>query len=377
LADGGAVRRVHLAPGFTAVVLTVLLVWFAGRVSEVLLFLFVSVLIAVYLDALTGFLVKRTHLGHRSAFALALFVTLAAIAGIGALVVPPLVEQTRQLILRLPDYAVAWKDRFGRMLEDFPALQPVFTPEKQARIVSDAVDSVQGVVGGLLPKVFDLAHWFIILVSTIAMGMYMAVRPDIYHDFLVSVTPPRHRDSTAAVLTSLGETLRAWLLAQLLTMAILGALTAIGLRLLNVPYWLTFGIFSGLAAIVPFFGTLISTVVPALFVLGGAGGPVGALLVLLLGVIVHLIEGNVVEPQVMARGVHVPPVFSILAVLFAFTLLGLPGLLVAVPAVCVVMVLIRKILIERVYGDVATREEKREDAELALGPAKSAPVEAA
>ena len=70
----------------------------------------------------------------------------------------------------------------------------------------------------------------------------------------------------------------------------------------------------------------------------------------------HLIEGNVVAPLIMQRGVHLPPVFSIMAVLIAGTLLGPLGLLVAVPSLGVVMVLLRKVLIERVYGDVATRE---------------------
>lgn len=205
------------------------------------------------------------------------------------------------------------------------------------------------------------------------MALYLALHPGTYRDFIVSITPPRHRDATRDVLATLGETLRSWLLAQLFTMAVLGALTALGLKLLNVPYWLTFGLFSGLAAIVPFFGTLVSTVVPALFVLGGTGGPLGALFVLLLGVVVHLIEANIVAPIVMQRGVHLPPVFSIMAVLIVGTVLGPLGLLVAVPTLCIVMVLIRKVLIERVYGDVKTTEERREDAELALAPANSAP----
>jgi predicted PurR-regulated permease PerM len=64
-----------------------------------------------------------------------------------------------------------------------------------------------------------------------------------------------------------------------------------------------------------------------------------------------------------------------MAVLISGTLLGPFGLLVAIPALCVVMVLIRKVLIERVYGDVATKEETREDAELALAPANRGPVE--
>ncbi len=351
-ADAGAVRRVQLLPGLTGFVLTVLLLWLAGTVAEVLLFFFLAVLIAVYLDALAAFIGKRAKLGPRRAFALAIFVTFAALAGIGALLVPPVIEQTHQLIAKLPDYAEAWKDRLARLLADFPALQALVTPDSQAKFVSGALEQAQGLVGGLLPKVFNIARGFIDIASILVMGLYLALRPATYTDFAVSITPPRHRDATREVLQSLGKTLRSWILAQLFTMAVLGALTAIGLWALNVPYWLTFGLFSGLAAIVPFFGTLVSTVVPAAFVLGGAGGPVGALLVLLLGVTVHLIEANIVAPIVMQRGVDLPPVFSIMAVLIAGTLLGPLGLLVAVPALCIVMVVVRKVLIARVYGDI-------------------------
>jgi len=373
--NGGAVRRVQLLPGLTAVVFTILLLWLAGRVAGLLLLLFIAVLIAVYLDALNEFITARTKLGHRSAFALALFLTLVVLTGIAALLVPPLVEQTRQLVLKLPDYAIAWKDRLGRLPQQFPALQPMLGPDAQSQFVSSVLDQAQGLVGGLLPKVFDVVHGFIDVASTLAMALYLALHPASYRDFVVSITPPRHRDATRDVLAALGKTLRAWVLAQLLTLAVLGAMMAIGLRLLNVPYWLTFGIFCGLAAIVPFFGTLISTIVPALFVLGGGGGLGGALLVLLLGVLAHLIEGNVIAPLIMQRGVNLPPVLSIMAVLISGTLLGPFGLLVAIPALCVVMVLIRKVLIERVYGDVATPEEHREDAELALAPANPGPAE--
>ena len=47
LLDDGAVRRVQLLPGLTAVVLLVLLIWTAGRVADVLLFFFLAVLIAL------------------------------------------------------------------------------------------------------------------------------------------------------------------------------------------------------------------------------------------------------------------------------------------------------------------------------------------
>jgi predicted PurR-regulated permease PerM len=117
-----------------------------------------------------------------------------------------------------------------------------------------------------------------------------------------------------------------------------------------VPYFLAFGVFAGVAAIVPFFGTLVSTILPALFALSVAGVP-KALLVAALGVVVHLIEANLVAPQVMERQVNLPPVLTIAGVLLMGRLFGTIGLLVAVPILAVIMVLVRHILLGELYGD--------------------------
>ncbi len=71
-------------------------------------------------------------------------------------------------------------------------------------------------------------------------------------------------------------------------MVSLGLLTWVGLQLLDVPYALAFGVFTGLVAIVPFFGTLVSTLLPAIFVLG-TGSLLTVLAVVLLGIGVHLV----------------------------------------------------------------------------------------
>ena len=148
-------------------------------------------------------------------------------------------------------------------------------------------------------------------------------------------------------------------------MSFLGAITALGLYVLDVPFWLPFGIFTGLVAIIPFFGSLLSTTLPALFVLTGQGyygfSPFGhALLVVGLGVVVHLIEGNVVSPLVMSKKVDLPPVLTIMSVLVIGQLLGGIGLLVALPTLVTVMVIVRRILISRIYEGQGFRRTTRE-----------------
>ena len=80
------------------------------------------------------------------------------------------------------------------------------------------------------------------------------------------------------------------------------------------------------------------------------------LLVLLLGIVVHIFEANVVVPRIMQRKVELPPVLTIASVLIMGQLLGAIGLIVAVPVLCVVMVLIRHILHGQVYGESAQHE---------------------
>ncbi|NJD09519.1 MAG: AI-2E family transporter, partial [Gemmatimonadetes bacterium] len=171
--------------------------------------------------------------------------------------------------------------------------------------------------------------------------------------------PPRHRERARDILTVLGRTLRAWFVGQLLAMFVLGLLTWIGLVLLRVPYALAFGVFTGAVAIVPFFGTLVSTLLPALFVLGG-GGMLQALWVVLLGVGVHLFEANVVAPMIMERQVHLPPVLTILSVLIMAHLLHVIGLLVAVPVLAVVLVVGRRLYFNRVLEGRGFRRAGRD-----------------
>jgi predicted PurR-regulated permease PerM len=144
-------------------------------------------------------------------------------------------------------------------------------------------------------------------------------------------------------------------------MFILGGLTALGLWILGVPYWLTFGVLAALCALVPYFGVIVATVAPALFVLGEPGGLTRAILVVALGNAIHVVWGNFISPLMMERSVELPPALTIVAVLLAAALFGPLGILVAVPLLAVVMVLVRRILIDRVYGGQGFESDQGEE----------------
>jgi len=349
----------------TATVLTVLLLWLFKTVAQVFVLLMLGVLISLFWGAVADWIERRTRAPERLALTAAILGSIGALALLVWILAPPVIEQTRKLFEQLPTFITSWEAGIDTLASKIPALGEMLGPQKEHRTLTAIYGQLSGVVGSIPTKLFEMVHAAINIFAVGVMGIYLSLHPALYREWLIALFPPIHRDLVRDVLTDLADSLRAYIVGQLLTMTFLGAITALGLYVLNVPFWGVFGIFTGLVAIVPFFGTLLSTTLPALFVLTGTGyfgfSPVGhALLVVGLGVVVHLIEGNIVSPLVMSRKVDLPPVLTIMAVLVIGQLLGGLGLIVALPTLAAVMVIVRRILITRIYEGQGFRRTTRE-----------------
>ncbi len=343
-----------------ATVFTVLLLLFLYNIAEILLLLFIAILFSIYLSAITDALQRRLHAPRVAGLLMALLLTGVGVFGIGYLIVPPVLIQTQAILQTMPALMQGWERELIELSRDQPFIgQMLGQLEEGESYVANIMGEVSGYFRGLLPYVFSGAGFLIELVSVLVMGIYFALRPSVYREGFIVLFPPVHRELVRDILGDLARTLKAWIVGQILAMTVLGILTWIGLELLNVPYALAFGVFTGAVAIVPFFGTLVSTLLPALFVLGSTGA-LHALLVALLGVVVHIIEANIVAPMIMERQVHLPPVLSILSVLVMAHLLHLVGLLVAVPVLCVVMVIARRVYVHRVLEGKGFRRAIRD-----------------
>ena len=354
----------RVAPILTATVLTVLLLWLFGKAAHVLILLFLGILLALYLGALRDFLMRHLRIPPRLAYISAMLLTIGALTLLFAILVPPVMEQTQQLFRVLPNYIAAWESGIDRAISRIPALRDTWRPGEH-RLYRAILEQLGGAAQNVVPRLFGVVHGAINVFSVMVMGIYLSLQPGLYREWLIALFPPIHRDLIRDVLGDLGDTLRSWIVGQLFAMFVLGVLTIIGLYALQVPYPITFGVFTGLVAIVPFFGSLLSTTLPALFVLNGTGiwgfGPVThAVFVVLLGTVIHIAEANVVAPLVMAKKVDLPPVLTVMAVLITGTLLGPAGLLVAVPTLAVIMVVVRRILITRIYEGQGFRRTTRD-----------------
>jgi predicted PurR-regulated permease PerM len=335
-----------------ALFIAALAIWFVVRVVDILLLVFIAILLAVYLSAVTDWLERRFKLVRWAGLTITVLATLAAVGFVGVLLVPPVVDQTQALIGGLPETLTRIQNVLARWASQYPVLSRTELADPSSGLVAGLVnDATDFLRGSLLPYVRLGGKLFIEAASVVVMALYLARQPVLYRDGLISLIAPRHRPIAVRVFQDTAATLRAWVVGQLIAMSVLAILTAIGLWILGVPFWLAFGIFTGLVAIVPFFGTLVSTLLPALFMVA-TGDWLKVVLVIALGVVVHVFEANFIVPRIMHKKLALPPVLTIGGVLIMGTLLGAIGLIVAVPILAVTFVLVRHVLHGEIYGDV-------------------------
>jgi predicted PurR-regulated permease PerM len=348
------------------VLLAVILVALAVRTIDVLLVLFLAIILSIYLDAVSGFLQRRAGLLPTIALAAAVALTLGGLVGVLFLIAPAVSAQVQDLIANLPQFLGELDQTINRLFRSIPVLRRGVSEGGTPGLLATSVNELFGFLrGAAVPYLKGGLELVIITVSVLVMSVYLSRSPSTYVEGVVALVPPPRRSLARVILYDLKLTLHSWVIGQIIAMVVLAALTTFGLWILGVPYFLAFGIFAGVAAIVPFFGTLFSTLVPALYALGVAGFP-KAIAVTLLGIGVHLIEANFVAPIVMERKVNLPPVITIAGVLLIGKLFGLAGLIIAVPILAFVMVLTRHILLGEVYGDPVNE----------MKPSGTVPVEA-
>jgi predicted PurR-regulated permease PerM len=180
------------------------------------------------------------------------------------------------------------------------------------------------------------------------------------------MVPPTRRYDAEHILDRLRIAYLGWLRGLAIGMVVLGGVTYLGLRLAGLDFAEFFAVFTAIAMIVPYFGALISSIPPILYALTISPGK--AVVVAIIYVIAHQLEGNVIEPLVVARTVELHPAVVAVGVVAVQQLFGFVGLIIAVPIIATV-----KILIEELWvNPLEQRHEARiREPDAGEGPARS------
>src|SRR5947209_134336 len=141
--------KLKFGPILAATVLTVLGIWLFKTVAEVFVLLMLGVLISLYLGAVAAWIERRTGIPEGAALAAAILGSLGALVLLGWVLVPPVIEQTRQLVAGLPTQIVSWEQGLDTLAQKLPALRDMIGPPGEHRTVHAAMDQFSGFFGTL------------------------------------------------------------------------------------------------------------------------------------------------------------------------------------------------------------------------------------
>ncbi len=350
-----------IAVGGIVIALFVALLLFAWHYAATLFLIFAGMLFGVGLNAMTNLLGRVVHLPHALRLTIVCLSLAAMLSGIVFLGGTTIAQQAAVLSDTIKSQIVnvkAFLEKNGIDTSYFEiGSQAAISPDSSSTPATPSAAAARNLPsagaiassGGaivsqtlklLLGTVSAVGNFFIVLF----LGLTFAAQPSVYRSGLLFMTPAKHRARATVIVDRIGETLERWLMAQILTMAVVFLVTWIGLEIIGIQSSFILGIQAGLLAFIPTVGAILAGLIVVLASL--ASGWVAALSAFILFLGVHALESYVLTPIIQRHALHIPP-----ATLFAFQILlgivfGIWGLALALP-----LMAIAKVMIDYVRAD--------------------------
>jgi predicted PurR-regulated permease PerM len=323
--------RALVVPLIVLAWLAVLLVvaWLLAHVTHALLVLVLSTVVAFALTPVVNLLDR--WLPRSLAIAVAYVFGFSVLMGLLSVVIVSAATEVNNLAHSLPDYArraqtlqpqaVGLLGRFGITQDQVDQAQArliVYLQGIGTQVASDAIELVKTVLNAIVDTVLVL----ILSIYLVANGPRMVA--------WVRDQAPRSQARRANLLIAIVNQVVGGYVRGTLTMALLvGALVGAGMGVLQVRYALLLGILAFFMEFVPVLGVIVSGLLCVTIALFQSWEL--ALVVLGYFVIVHVIEGDLIGPRVMARAVGIHPAVALLALVAGSELFGVWGALLGAP----------------------------------------------
>ena len=158
-----------------------------------------------------------------------------------------------------------------------------------------------------------------------------------FRDFFLSLVPG---DEEFGWKTDIERVVQGYISGLTLVTLIIASLNCIGLLALGIDHAIFFGILSGVLTIIPYVGIIIGALFPIIMALITKDSIWYTIGVIIVFSIVQFLEGNFITPRITGSKVSINALAAIVALLLGGKILGIAGMILAVPAIGVLKILL-------------------------------------
>ncbi|MCC5636194.1 AI-2E family transporter [Nostoc sp. CHAB 5844] len=286
--------------------------------------------IAAILAFLLNYPVKffeRARITRTQAVIIVLLMTLTLVVILGVTLVPIVIDQTIQLLNKIPDWLTASQAN----LEQLEAFAQKRRLPLDLRVLSNQINaSIQNIVQQLASSAVGVAGTLLSgllnLVLVVVLAFYMLLYGDRFWYGLINLLPSH---IGVPLTVSLQLNFQRFFLSQLLLgLFMVVTLTPIFIGM-KVPFALLFAIFIGLSELIPFIGATLGIGLVTILVMLQNGWL--AVQVAIAAIFMQQIKDNLLAPKLLGDFIGLNPIWIFVSILMGFEIAGLLGTLVAVP----------------------------------------------
>ena len=343
--------RLGTLVGFLSIIIALYILW---RIKQVLLLAFAAVVFATAIDQLVKFLQRKFRLERERAIAISVTLVLVFVIGFVALVIPPFIQQFRELISLAP-VAIEQIGNLNEWLRNFLPQNVI----EEFRGLESLGQNIQSWADTLITNFFGLFSSTLSVVINsllvIVVTIMLLANPKPYKQTFLLMFPAFYRSRVQVILKKCEKNLAGWAIGILFNMAVIAILSGIGLLILGIRLPLANSLLAGILTFIPNLGPVLSVVPPAAMALLDA--PWKALAVIALYILIQQVESNILTPIVMEKQVSLLPAFTLLAQVAFAVFFGILGLFLALPITVVAQVWLKEVLVR----DILDRWQARQN----------------
>jgi predicted PurR-regulated permease PerM len=341
------VIRVHLrtALSLTATLIGVFVVlYLLWATRQVIIWLLIAIFLAVALDPLVAWFQRHGVPQRGLAVLAAILVVLAGLAGIGLLLIPPLVSQIDDLTTSLPQYVddlTSGRGPFGFLERDYHVVERVRERVEEG----GAGGLVVGIAGGAL----DVAAGVLTAIAAIAtitvMVIFLLLGGPRWVEGFFDMLPAHQRERWSKVGDDLYHSVGGYVRGNLAISLIAGLSAAAVLLILGVENALALALVIAVLDLVPLVGATIGAALVLAVV--AFHSPTAAIVWLIFAIAYQQVENHLIQPLVYGKMVLLPPLAVLVAVLVGAKLGGVIGALGAIPIASAIQIITTELVRQR------------------------------